>query len=71
MDNDTNDSLAADGVPAVCTIADAAAALRLSEARVRKLLRDGELAGIKTGGHGGRWRIERRAIAEYLTGGDE
>lgn len=49
------------------TMKEAAALLRISEATMGKLLREGTIRGNKAGRD---WRISRKAIEEFLAGAD-
>lgn len=49
------------------TITEVCEHLRLSDSTVRRMLRDGRLAGVRIAG---RWRIPRAAVEAYLGGDD-
>ncbi len=49
------------------TVTEVAVTLRLSPYRVRGLLRDGKLQGVRPGGHG-QWRVRASDLARHLDG---
>lgn len=55
-----------DGLPDLLTIPEAAAALRVSETTVRRLIRSGELRAAKIGRGRGTYRLTKPALVEWL-----
>jgi excisionase family DNA binding protein len=55
-----------DEVPLLLTVEEVAGLLRLHQNSVKRLLREGKLAGIKAGRA---WRIRREALLAFLNAG--
>ena len=52
----------------VLTVPEVAEELRLSANTVKRLLRRGQLKGVRTGPYGGTWRVSQSAIEDFLRG---
>lgn len=51
------------------TVPEVAVRLRLSRETVRRLLRDGHLAGVRTGTTRGGWRVTKDEVARFIRAG--
>ena len=60
-----NDATSAEGLGRFLTLADTAELLSISTSEALSLVRSGELPAIKVGA-GGKWRVERSVLEEYI-----